>query len=149
MWWTNKQKSISATKRYSAVKGKEVLIQATTRMNAYIVKNSILPKQRSGLFPWLLGIWALGMSWLLKVFLFDLEPWASQSLTVEFRMGLWDTYYWLTFEDWRLKSATWVVKQVYIIKPQYRLCTPQLCIPRFRSWYFGGLCLCMSTFGWL
>ena len=146
MWWTNKQKSISATRHYSAVKGKEVLIQATTWMNAYIGKNPILPKQRSGLFPWLLGIWALGMSWLLKVFLFDLEPWASQSLTVEFRMGLWDTYYWLTFEDLRLKSAMWAVNQVSIITP---LCTPGLCTPRFHSWYFGGLCLCMSSFGWL
>lgn len=146
MWWMNKQKSISATRCYSAVKGKEVLIQATTWMNAYIGKNPILPKQRSGLFPWLLGIWALGMSWLLKVFLFDLEPWASQSLTVEFGMGLWDTYYWLTFEDWRLKSAMWAVKQVSILTP---LCTPGLCTPRSHSCYFGGLCLCTSSFGWL
>lgn len=149
MWWMNKQKSISTTKHYSAIKGKEVLTEATTWMNAYIVKNSFLPKQRSGLFPWLLRIWALGMYWLLKVVLFDLEPWTNQSLTVEFRMGLWDTYYWLTSEDWRLKSATWAVKQVYIIKPEYRLCTPRLCIPRFHSWYFGGLCLCTSSFGWL
>ena len=146
MWWMNKQKSISTTKHYSAIKGKEVLTEATTWMNAYIGKNPILPKQRSGLFPWLLGIWALGMSWLLKVFLFDLEPWASQSLTVEFRMGLWDTYYWLTFEDWRLKSAMWAVKQVSIITP---LCTPGLCTPRSHSCYFGGLCLCTSSFGWL